>query len=148
MLPKHFVIQFPSNVQSENKLAFFAVERLHAEYDLDMPLPGPVITWCGEAWWRQMKTFSVQLALCTGNLPVTGEFPSYKPVTRRFDAFADLCLKKLLINKRDAGDLGLRCAHYDITVMGCRMLGANPLLASVMAYDPYRRLLYISGKQF
>ena len=32
-----------------------------------------------------MKTFSALLALCAGNSPVTGEFPSQRPVTRSFD---------------------------------------------------------------
>ena len=31
-------------------------------------------------WWRhQMETFPVLLALCAGNSPVTGEFPSQRP---------------------------------------------------------------------
>ena len=34
-----------------------------------------------------METFSALLALCEGNSPVTGEFPSQRPVTRSFDAF-------------------------------------------------------------
>ena len=71
-------------------------------------------------WWRhQMETFSALLAVCEGNssvrlvpLPaaipssdetvvdqtgvqcyssVTDEFPSQRPVTRRFDVFFDLC---------------------------------------------------------
>ena len=30
-------------------------------------------------WWRhQMETFSVLLAICAGNSPVTGEFPRTK----------------------------------------------------------------------
>ena len=42
-------------------------------------------------WWRhQMKTFSTLLALCAGNSPVTGEFPSQKPVTRSF-MFSLIC---------------------------------------------------------
>ena len=46
-------------------------------------------------WWRhQMKTFSALLAICTGNSPVTGEFPSQRPVTRSFDVFFDLRLNK------------------------------------------------------
>ena len=48
-------------------------------------------------WWRhQMETFSVLLALCAGNSPVTGEFPAHRPVTRRFDVFFDLRLDKRL----------------------------------------------------
>ena len=39
-------------------------------------------------WWRhQMETFSASLALCAGNSPITGEFPSQMPVTRSFDVF-------------------------------------------------------------
>ena len=34
-----------------------------------------------------METFSALLALCAGNSPVTGEFPSQKPGTRSFDFF-------------------------------------------------------------
>ena len=43
-----------------------------------------------------MKTFSASLALCAGNSPVAGEFPSQRPVTRSFYVFFDLCLKKRL----------------------------------------------------
>ena len=39
---------------------------------------------------------STLLALCAGNSPVTGEFPSQRPVTRSFDVFFDLCLNKRL----------------------------------------------------
>ena len=46
-------------------------------------------------WWRyQMETFSALLALCAGNLPVTGEFPAQKPVTRSFDVFFNLHLNQ------------------------------------------------------
>ena len=49
------------------------------------------------SWWRhQMKTFSALLALCAGNSPATGEFPSQRPVTRSFDVFFDLRLNKRL----------------------------------------------------
>ena len=43
-----------------------------------------------------METFSTLLALCAGNSPVPGEFPSQRPVTRRFDVFFDLRLNKWL----------------------------------------------------
>ena len=49
------------------------------------------------AWWRhQMETFSALLALCVGDSPVTGEFPTQRPVTRSFDVFFDLGLNKRL----------------------------------------------------
>ena len=43
-----------------------------------------------------METFSALLALYAGNSPVTGEFPSQRPVTRSFGVFFDLCLNKRL----------------------------------------------------
>ena len=48
-------------------------------------------------WWRhQTETFSVLLAICAVNSPVTGEFPAQRPVTRSFDVFFDLRLNKQL----------------------------------------------------
>ena len=38
-----------------------------------------------------METFSALLAICAGNSPVTGEFPTQRPVTRSFDVYFDLC---------------------------------------------------------
>ena len=52
------------------------------------------------SWWRhQMETFSALLALCAGNSPVTGEFPTQRPVTRCFDVFFDLRLNERLIKQ-------------------------------------------------
>ena len=49
------------------------------------------------SWWRhQMETFSALLAICAGNSPVPGDFPSQRPVTRSFDVFVDLHPKKRL----------------------------------------------------
>ena len=48
-------------------------------------------------WWRhQMETFSALLAICAGNSPVTGEFPTQRPVTRFFDVYFDLRPKERL----------------------------------------------------
>ena len=67
-------------------------------------------------WWRhQMETLSALLAICAGNPPVPGEFPSQRPVTRSFDVFFDLCLNKRL-SKQSWGWWCYR-AHYDVTVM-------------------------------
>ena len=43
-----------------------------------------------------METFSALLAICARNSPVTGEFPAQRPVTRSFDVFFDLRLKKTI----------------------------------------------------
>ena len=50
------------------------------------------ITW----WHHQMETFSTLLAICAVNSPVTGEFPTQRPVTWSFDVFVDLRLNKHL----------------------------------------------------
>ena len=47
-------------------------------------------------WRHQMETFSSLQALCAGNSPATGEFPSPRPVTRSFDVFYDVRLNKRL----------------------------------------------------
>ena len=63
---------------------------LHFVYTVHFPhLP---VTW----WRHQMETFSALLAICAGNSPVPGEFPTQRPVTRSFDIFFDLCLNKRL----------------------------------------------------
>ena len=52
---------------------------------------------CSYTWWRhQWETFSALLAICAGNSPVTGEFPTQRPVTRSFDVFFDLRLNQPL----------------------------------------------------
>ena len=43
-----------------------------------------------------METFSALLAICAGNSPVPGEFPTQRPVTRSFDVFFDLHPNKRL----------------------------------------------------
>ena len=50
----------------------------------------------GTWWCHQMETFSALLAICVGNSPVPGEFPTQRPVTRSFDVYFDLCPNKRL----------------------------------------------------
>ena len=64
---------------------------------------------------------SALLALCAGNSPVTGEFPSQRPVTRNFDVFFDLRLEWTVEYKGEAGDLRRHRAHY------CPVYGAFDL---------------------
>ena len=47
-------------------------------------------------WGHEMEKFSALLAICADNSPVTGEFPSQRPVMRSFDVFCDLRLNKRL----------------------------------------------------
>ena len=50
------------------------------------------LKWCINPWWRhQIETFTVLLAVCEGNLPVTGKFASLKA---SYAVFFDLHLNK------------------------------------------------------
>ena len=60
-----------------------------------------------------METFSALLALCVGNSPVAGEFPTQMSVTRKFDVSFDLNW----VNNREAGDLRRNRPHYDVILM-------------------------------
>ena len=68
-------------------------------------------------WRHTMETFSALLALCSGNSPVTGEFPSQRPVTRSFDDFFDLRLNNHLSKQSRRSWLRRHRAHYDVIVM-------------------------------
>ena len=77
-----------------------------------------LVTVMGSAWWRhQMETFSALLALCEGNSPVTGGFPSQRSVTWELWCFLSCTWKNGWVNNRDAGDLRRHCAHYEVTLM-------------------------------
>ena len=65
-----------------------------------------------------METFSALLAICAGNSPVPGEFPTQRPVTRSFDVVFFICVWiNGWVNNGEAGDLRRYHAHYDVTVM-------------------------------
>ena len=68
-------------------------------------------------WCYQMETFSTLLALCEGNLPVTSEFLSQRPVMWSYEVFLICAWTNGWANHWDAGDLRCHQAHYDITVM-------------------------------
>ena len=63
-----------------------------------------------------MEAFSALPTLCAEISPVTGEFPSQRPVTRSFDVLFDLRTNGWAHNG-NAGDLGRHRAHNDVTVM-------------------------------
>ena len=69
------------------------------------------------AVWYIMKTFSTSLAFCAGNSPVTGEFPTQRPVTQIFDVFFDLHLNKQWSKQWRHRWFATPCAHYGVIVM-------------------------------
>ena len=66
------------------------------------------------SWWRhQMETFFAILAICAGNSPVTGAFPTQKQWHGALIyAWINGC-----VNNRGAGDLRCHHSHYDVSVM-------------------------------
>ena len=65
-------------------------------------------------WRNQMETFP-RYWPCAENSPVTGEFPSQRPVTRSFDVFFDLRLNQVIETPLiwDA----IAFVDYDVTVL-------------------------------
>ena len=88
---------------------------------------------------EQLASFSVLLVLCERKPPVTGGFPSQRPVTRSFDVCFVLRLKKQLNKNRDPGDLRSHRAHHDVNIMNYIICLFNPTLDKCWAiYSPYR----------
>ena len=72
-------------------------------------------------WWRhEMETFSALLAICAGNSPVPVNSP-HKDQRRGALMFSLICTwMNAWVNDREAGDLRLYRAHYDVTVMNIK----------------------------
>ena len=80
-----------------------------------------------------METFSALMALCQQNPPVTGGFPSQRPVTWSFDVFFICTWTNGCTKNQDASDLRCHRAHYDVIIMDyrCLHLTANSYLVSI-----------------
>ena len=87
------------------------------------------------AWWcRQMETFTALLAFCVGNSPVTGEFPSQKPMTRSFDVFFYLRLNQQLSKqwrrrRFETPSLSL-CLHCNDLRLSCWQTLVQPMMTN------------------
>ena len=82
-------------------------------------------------WWlNQMEIFSALLALCAGNSPVTGEFPSQRPVTRSIDVSLICAWINGWVTNREAGDSRRYRAHYGVTLMAAGDRGMVTVVAS------------------
>ena len=98
--------------------------------------------WSGSRWRHQMETFSVLQALCVGNSPVTGEFPSQRSVTRSFDTFFDLCL-----NKRLSKQWGWWFEKPSFPLWRhCNVLARLHSVESLSMVDPQWNILYWGSK--
>ena len=61
-----------------------------------------------------MDTFFALLAICAGNSPVPGEFPTQRPVTRSFGVFLICARINGLVNNGKPGDFRRHRAHNDV----------------------------------
>ena len=82
-------------------------------YYIDTAFPKHVSSW----WRHQVEAFSALLVLCEGNPPVTGGFPSQRPVRRSFGGFFIRTWTNDWANNRDAVDLRRHRADYDVTLI-------------------------------
>ena len=69
-------------------------------------------------WWRhQMESFAALLAICSGNSPVTGEFPAQSQWRGALMFSLTCAWINVSVNNGEAGELERHHAHYDVTVM-------------------------------
>ena len=117
--PAQFFVQQVVQVNNKENSKLCIRSALWGESSVTSWFPSPMIIKVANdsmSWWRhQMEAFSMLLAICEGNSPVTSEFPSQRPVTQMF------CLictwKNSWVNNHEAGDLRHQCTHYDIIIM-------------------------------
>ena len=112
------------------------------------------------SWWRhQMETFSALLAICAGNSPVPGEFPTQKPVRRSFDVFFDLRLNKRLSKQwwgwwfetlshplwrhRNVMQICMQTRLALVQIMACCLSVTNPLSEPLLVYSEMDHCQYI-----
>ena len=62
------------------------------------------------------KPFPPLLALCAWNSPVTGEFPTQRPVTQSFDVLLCAWINGW-VNNREAGDMRRHRGDFDVIVV-------------------------------
>ena len=82
----------------------------------------------------QWPAFSAWLAICAGNSRVTGEFPAQRPVTRSFDVFFDLRLKKRLSKQSLGWWFETLSDHYDVTLMAVDSPHKGPVMWKVFPW--------------
>ena len=71
-----------------------------------------------------METISTLLAICAGNSPVSGEFPTQRPATRSFDFYFGLRPNKRLSKQSWGWWFETLSPHYDVIVMNFRVTGS------------------------
>ena len=94
-------------------------------------------------WRHQMEAFSASQALCVENSPVTGEFPSQRPVKRSFDVFFDVQLNEWLSKEFEKPSRSLWSHCNDM--LHADMFFENLFAVSIISqhrYDRYFKPFY------
>ena len=111
---RNIVWQFDRYFNLKGQLSLYDISMVNSHINTNnglSPVGRNVYAWRPEiatkinenAWWRhQMEISSALLALCEGNSPITGEFPSQKGQWREALMFSLICT---WVNNRSAGDL-------------------------------------------
>ena len=92
-----------------------------------------------------METFSVLLAICEGNSPVPGEFPTQRPVTRSFDNFFDLRLNKRLSKQYRAHNgviVMTRKCYIDVVTYPCPYLNDGLTYLAQTSWQTGTRVIF------
>ena len=105
-----------------------------------IPVCFAIWIWVDRSWWRNdMITFSILLALCEWNPPVTDRFTLKGPVARNFNVTLIYAWTDGWTNTGVAGDLSRHDAYCDVSVMGCLIRSASILCPSRL----WRRIKFI-----
>ena len=107
---------------------------------------------------RSKKTWKLYVTgLCEGNLPVTGEFPAHRPVTRNFGVFFDLRLNKRLSKQsrrwwfehKWQGPVTRKMFPFDDVIMGAGvvvMVSSQPQVTTKLASWQYSQDVHLEFK--
>ena len=100
------------------------LRRHRAHYDVTVMWCRIVIQWSGQPW--DLSAFKPSngnmfrvTGFCAGNSPVTA---GNSPVSEALMLSLICAWTKGWVNNQDADDLRRHCAHYDVTVMWCRIV--------------------------
>ena len=106
--------KYPYEVSKYFTICLHKVE-LPSSYHCKAPEIGGHSTWSCRR--HHMETFSALLAICAGNLPVTGEFPHKGQWRGAFTFSLMWAWINGWVNKGEAGDLTCHHDQYDVTVI-------------------------------
>ena len=123
-LPEPMLSFGPQGINSSeiwSKIRKFSLKKVHLKIASAKcpPFCRGTMDYCSPRW-RHSETFSALLALCEGNPPVTGGFPSQKVSNTVVDVFSGVSLNKRLNKQSSVGDLRCHGGRCDVTLTHVR----------------------------